>query len=429
MRAYKGKNTAMLFRRLGRKSISASFVVVLLVSFIAPLGASFISAGSAYADPVNCDDNAVVTGGTTGVSDLQHKYVAGASCVSDGKTYTDTYYSIQDIYNGFGITSTDINTMGSDTVTGYVTRGGDVYAGSTLVATNAITGGRQNFGGSTEHHYGATTFYERTPNQGFGAGVTQLSAMVVMKNGVFQYAIFFACGNPVIATPTTKPTPPPTPPPAPYYSCVQLSGSIPSDSNQMERTFTATASYGNGATFTSADFYFGDGNSKLDVVPITGSKTVSYTYAYATAGSYSAQAVLHFEVSGKAVTAAACPAMVTATTPPTPECKPGVPAGSPMCTPCQYNASLPSNSPECVAPTTSLPNTGAGDTIGIFAAVAIVGFLVYRQVVFRKHRATFLAAERGTSLPLVDPLNEGPQLHVAPQQHRKKHSLRRPRQY
>ena len=414
----------MLFRRLSRKSIYASFVIVLVMSFIAPLGTGLSSIGSVSADPVNCDDNAVVTGGTTGVSDLQHKYVAGASCVSNGHTYTDTYYSIQDIYNGFGITSADINSMGSDTVTGYVTRSGDVYAGNTLVATNAITGGRQDFGGATEHHYGATTFYERTPNQGFASGVTQLSAMVVMKDGVFQYAIFFACGNPVIGTPTTKPTPPP----APYYSCVQLNGTIPSDNNQMERTFTATASYGNGATFTSADFYFGDGNSKLGVAPTSGSKTVSYTYTYATAGSYSAQAVLHFTVNGKDVTAAACPAMVTPTTPPTPECKAGVPVGSPMCTPCQYNASLPSNSPECTPPTTTLPNTGAGDTIAIFAGVAIVGFLVYRQIIFRKHRAAFLAAERGTSAPLSDPLNEGPQLHIA-QHHPKKHSLRRRRQY
>lgn len=414
----------MLISRLSRKSIHALFAVVFLMSFFTPLGASISSVGAAYADPVNCDNNAVVTGGVTSASDLQHKYNSGASCVSNGVTYTNTNYSIQDIYNGFGISSAEINSMGADVINGYVTRSGDVYAGSTKVATNAITGGRQNIPGSTQHHYGATTFYERPPSVGFASGVSQLSAMVVMKDGVFQYAIFYACGNAVIGTPTTKPTPPP----APYYSCVQLTGSIPSDNNQMVRTFTATASYGNGATFTSADFYFGDGHSKVGVPPSSGGKDASYTYTYATAGSYSAQAVLHFTVNGKDVTAAACPAMVTATTPPTPECKPGVPVGSPMCTPCQYNASLPADSPECVPPTTSLPNTGAGDTIAIFAIVAIGGFLIYRQIVFRKHKAAFLAAERGTSAPLSDPLNEGEQLHIS-HQHPKRRSLRRRRQY
>lgn len=418
----------MLIRRYSRKSVKASFVAGLLLSLCSIFGIGTLSLSSVYAEGVNCDANAVIAGGAATVSNLQNDYNNGASCVSNGITYSNKNYSIQDIYHAFGMGPSDISAMSSDAHEGYVTRSGDVYVGSALVATNAITAGRENIPGSTQHHYGATTFYERPPSVGFAPGVTQLTAMVIMQNGVFQHAIFHSCGNPVNGTPTTKPpTPPPPKPVAP--ACVSLSGSIPGDNNQMVRTFTATASFGSGETFTSADFYFGDGNSKLNVQPTAGAKTVSVTYTYATPGTYNAQAILHFSVSGSAVTAPACAAVVSPTTPPTPECKPGVPVGSPMCSPCQYDTSLPSNSPQCVAPTPpSLPNTGAGDTIAIFAVVVIAGFLVYRQVIFRKHRAAFLAAERGTSPPLGDPLNESPQLHVAPQHHRKR-SLRRKRQY
>lgn len=197
----------------------------------------------------------------------------------------------------------------------------------------------------------------------------------------------------------------------PFYECVQLAGAI-LDKSKYSYRFVATAKYGNGATLTSADFTFGDGTTAKNVKPAD-ANTISADHAYAAAGTYSASAVLHFTVDGKDVTAAACKAVVTPTTPPTPECKPGVPVGSPLCTPCQYDTSLPADSPQCIPP--ALPNTGAGHTIAIFGAVAAGGFLVYRQLLFRKHRAAFQAAQIGSSpLPLGQPLDDNNPLQGTP---------------
>lgn len=210
----------------------------------------------------------------------------------------------------------------------------------------------------------------------------------------------------------------------PFYQCVQLAGSF-IDKDKMSFRFVATAKYGNGAKFVSADFNFGDGKSAQGVKPATAT-TATVTHTYQEANKYDVKAILHFTANGKNVTAPTCAAMVTPTTPPTPECKPGVPMGSPECTPpCQFNSSLPATSPKCgvVSPAeTTLPNTGAGNTIAIFSAVVVAGFLGYRHVLYRRHRAAFLAAEQGIS-PLEEPV--APKAAAA----RKAKSLRRPRRF
>lgn len=197
----------------------------------------------------------------------------------------------------------------------------------------------------------------------------------------------------------------------PFYSCVQLTGAI-LDKAKFRYSFTATANYGNDTTFTSADFDFGDGTT-LKGVKASGASVMT-EHTYAKAGKYSIKAILNFNAGGVAVTAPTCSAMITPTTPPTPECKPGVPVGSAECTPCEYDSSLPSDSPKC-APQV-LPDTGAGNTIAIFTALAVGGFLIYRQLLFRRHKAAFAAAERGTSpLPLShDPLNDDAPLQGTP---------------
>jgi len=151
----------------------------------------------------DCTDNSVVAGGASGVSALQTKYAKGATCTqSNGKPLTEAAYHIQDVYHGFGISSSDISAMSSDSVNGYVTKTGDVYIGTpsngTLVATNAYTAGLTG-PTSEQHKYGATDYYVRPPSESFEDDA--LSAMVIMKGGVFQHALLNACGNPVNATP------------------------------------------------------------------------------------------------------------------------------------------------------------------------------------------------------------------------------------
>ena len=216
----------------------------------------------------------------------------------------------------------------------------------------------------------------------------------------------------------------------PYQQCVQLAGAI-LDKNKYSYNFVATMNYGNGASFVSADFDFGDGTTATNVKSTNG-KTVSVNHTYAAAGNYNISASLHFLVNGSMVTAPTCRAYVTPTTAPTPECKPGIPVGDVRCTPCQYDVSIAANDVRCVAPATTLPNTGAGNVVAIGSAFMVAGFLWYRHMLFMKNKRAFMAADMGMSpLPLGEPLDPNAPLAGTPLQPQRSHrySLRRRRQF
>ena len=154
--------------------------------------------------------NAVIWGGTDGsgsaVANLNKKYDNG-----DGH---NSAASIHHIYSWFNISGSDIHNMknepsGYQVVNGSVTSAGVVKDNhGTVIATDAITAGRQsdaNFscpapgGPQTRRTVDGTVFYTRPPKSSFCT--SPLSALVVEKNGVFQFAILNSCGNPVKATP------------------------------------------------------------------------------------------------------------------------------------------------------------------------------------------------------------------------------------
>jgi hypothetical protein len=114
--------------RLRTKAIAAGATVVL-----AGAAAAVATMGGAAASPVstpNCDANSVIWCGASSVSQLQKDY-------NDGDGHNQAY-SIQDIYNWYGITSNDVASEAPYVVNGYVTKSGDVYASGVLVATNAL---------------------------------------------------------------------------------------------------------------------------------------------------------------------------------------------------------------------------------------------------------------------------------------------------
>lgn len=194
-----------------QKVASANVKVVgILALFILAggLGAALVNSASAAVPVVNtpnCDDNAVMYCGATSVGSFQSKYANG-----DGNPYKESLASMHNIYDWFGISSSDVSNMNKDgetVVEGYVTDANNVYTGTptnnVLVATNALTAGRTNPYGSasTKRTENGTTFYTRPPKVSFENPA--LGAMVVMKNGVFQFAILHSCGNAVIGTPKT----------------------------------------------------------------------------------------------------------------------------------------------------------------------------------------------------------------------------------
>lgn len=177
-----------IFNKL-KRSVRKSIILGAIAATVLG-GTALVANHRAYASGADCDSNAVINCGGS-VSSIISKYDRG-----DGRNSAS---SIQHIYSYFGISSAQVHAMTTTSREGYVTKSGDVYVGGQLVATNALTAGRSFMPGSNRVTYLGTTFYTRTPSVSFRSG--QLSAAVVMKDGVFQYAILHACGNPVKATP------------------------------------------------------------------------------------------------------------------------------------------------------------------------------------------------------------------------------------
>lgn len=143
----------------------------------------------------DCDDNAVIRCGIR-AENLVQKYRENQGG------------NVQAVFAEFGMPN---EAALSGMVSGRVTSTNEVYVGDKLVATNALTAGRQNMPGSTPILNGQ--FYRRPPGVSFRSG--SLSALVKMDGETFRYAIIESCGNPVTAQDVPNPPPPPAPQPQP----------------------------------------------------------------------------------------------------------------------------------------------------------------------------------------------------------------------
>ncbi len=153
----------------------------------------------------DCDNNAIIRCGVSSLTDLKQKYRENQAG------------NVQAIFQHFGISS---EAAMDGMVAGRVTKSNEVYVGNELVATNAVTAGRQNMPGSTPILNGAA--YQRPPSVSFRS--SSLPALVKMENGQFKSAVIMSCGNPVKATPKPVPPQPQTPPNATIKKDVRISG-------------------------------------------------------------------------------------------------------------------------------------------------------------------------------------------------------------
>lgn len=196
-------------------SMKQSIKVGLLAALVIGTGALALHSNASALSingPQDCDGNAVIYCGAQSTQSLISEYNNGTT-QNSAKSIHDIY-----AYSKFGISSADVNALNSTAVAGSVTNTNEVIVGGKVVAKNALTAGRQNSDGSNPASYNGTAFFTRAPSVSFRSA--SIPAYVVMKNGVFQFAIIESCANPVTATPTT--TPPPTPVPAtPNYTIVK----------------------------------------------------------------------------------------------------------------------------------------------------------------------------------------------------------------
>jgi hypothetical protein len=177
-------------------------ILIGLILFGSGVLVSGISSAMSVTTSQDCDDNAMIRCGASSSSEMSDKIQASG---------------MEPVFARFGISGTDVANLDSNAVPGVVTRSGDVILtgqsdcqqfkqrsdGSCIVATGAMTAGRQNIAGSTMQSSGGITFFERPPSVSFAS--SQLPAFVVMNNSRFDFAIIASCGNPVKATPVVVP--------------------------------------------------------------------------------------------------------------------------------------------------------------------------------------------------------------------------------
>jgi PKD repeat protein len=237
------------------KKIYASLAALaVVVSGIALFG--FLTTNS-EATPTDCDNNAIVKCGSTSYKDLADDYKKNKSELSK-------------IYGHYGLSESEILNASSKAQMGRVYKDGTVKVGSKVVATNAYSIGRENFGNSKKISIGGKTYYERKTSTSFV--VDSISAFVFFDaNGDFKAAILTACGNPVRAT-------------KPVYKCDSLTKTAVTGYRNRYQ-LVAKASAKNGAKIVSYTFDMGDGTKKTAT---TSNTSANYTHQYTKPGTYTA---------------------------------------------------------------------------------------------------------------------------------------------
>jgi uncharacterized repeat protein (TIGR01451 family) len=193
------------------------FLSLLLVVFLASASLLLVVPHKVVAaqNIRDCDNNAVINCGALSVTDLKLKG------------------NIRAIFKHFGINSVnDFNGL----VMGTVTNTNQVFLGNKLVATNAITAGRQNLPGSTPILGGLA--FQRPPSVSFTH--SRLDAFIKMNDNKLQFAVLASCGNPVIATPVTTPPKPPQPaiPKTPNFT-INKTVKLHNQTSQFAKSVTA----------------------------------------------------------------------------------------------------------------------------------------------------------------------------------------------
>jgi hypothetical protein len=173
-------------------------------------------------------------------------------------------------------------------------------------------------------------------------------------------------------------------PPKPYYACNALTPTTLNDEKTKFR-FTVTTNQGNGAILKDADFTLDTTSTVTGVTTKDASGNIYKEYTFTADGKdHTVVAKVNFNVAN-AVQSVTCQAKITSGK--TPECKPGIPVGSPQCEEQKQECKpgIPVGSSECVeTPPAELPKTGMGNMLGIFAGTSAIGAVGHRLFMNRR---------------------------------------------
>jgi uncharacterized repeat protein (TIGR01451 family) len=330
-------------------------VVVTIMSTV-----SILPTPTQAAIPRDCDSNAIMRCGAETRTELS------------GNVKGD----IATIYNHYGINKADFGSL----VEGTVYKDGRITANGKVVATGAVSTGRQIIGSNSRKvNAGGVTIYERPTSTSFNSA--SIPAFVKITNGRFQYAIIKSCGNPTKGTPTPIPPKPVIPTPTPKIAITKDVSKAVVDVNEQ---FTYTVTVRNTGPVDIQNAYVYDkAPASVEFIPNSGSAgtTVSKTEFKVTIASLKKGASVKYTFKAKfpgyVTNAAKNEACVLATKPKTigacdtatnrpkkppvtpEECLPGIPIGDVRCEP----------TPEEPVPLTpvvvtkELPSTGPAEVI------------------------------------------------------------------
>ena len=218
--------------------------------------------------PRDCNSNSIIYCGGITPSELADRYTANKPG------------DLPAIYNSYGLSSYDMTHAGTVAKMGEVHKDGTVTVNGQLVATDAMSIGRDKFAGHlTPVVINGHTYYTGYPRDTFG--IEAIVAYVFFdSNGNFRAAVLTSCGNPVRAHPIPKPV----------YSCDSLTADKIS---QDVRHFTVAATANNGASIVNYTYDFGDSTSKTDTAT-----SIDHTYQ---PGTYTATVTANVSVNGQTI--------------------------------------------------------------------------------------------------------------------------------
>ncbi len=210
---------------------------------------------------------------------------------------------LQAIYSDFGLVSSDYSKFVTTARSGVALRNGNIVVDGQIVATNASSIGRQGFSYSHPVTIAGKTYFSSANKDVLNQ---DLPVMVMFNSqGVMQFAVMNACGNPTTGTKVT-----------PRYSCDLLQKTAVSGKLNTYN-FTTKASASSNAKVVKVVYNFGDGTTATSTNPAT---PVQHTYAKP--GTFTAQVTVYVSLPGNqtvTVTSANCKTTIVVS-PPIQEC-------------------------------------------------------------------------------------------------------------